>query len=75
MQSNPQNNSKQLSRCLRKVDYVMFEYVLDTSLAVITNSKSSKSCSAMKKALQYTEKSNVQISVQSKQIIRQKIYF
>ena len=53
----------------------MFKYVLQMSLAVITNPESSKSCRAMKKALQYMEKSNVQFSVQSKRIIKQKIYF
>ena len=53
----------------------MFEYMLYTSLAVITNSESSKSCNAMKKALQYVEKSNVHFLVQSKQNIKQKIEF
>ena len=53
----------------------MFEYVLHMSLAVITNSETSKSCSAMKKALQYREKSYVHFAVQSKRNIKQKIEF
>ena len=53
----------------------MFEYVLHTSLAITTNSESSKSCNARKKALQYMEKSDVYFSVQSKRNIKQKIEF
>ena len=53
----------------------MFECVLHMSLAVITNSETSKSCSAMKKAIQYMEKSNAHFAVQLKRNIKQKIEF